>query len=161
MVLIPLAPAGIPILAASLGIGVAHLVKPAPATAAMSTAWVVIIGLAAGVYALKAAAPLALANRRLPPTIDRLAALLPAALLAALVVVSTFDGGRRLVLDACCDRCAGGGDRAVAAGDVHRRRARRRSCHRAGPPPLSSSVAPAAGLLGAVATPRWRSHTVR
>jgi len=66
----------------------------------MSTAWVVIIGLAAGVYALKAAAPLALANRRLPPTIDRLAALLPAALLAALVVVSTFDGGRRLVLDA-------------------------------------------------------------
>ena len=35
-----------------------------------------------------------------PSAIDRLAALLPAALLAALVVVSTFDGGRRLVLDA-------------------------------------------------------------
>jgi branched-subunit amino acid transport protein len=66
----------------------------------MSVAWVVIIGLAAGVYVVKAAAPLALGNRRLPAGVERLTALLPAALLAALVVVSTVDGARRLQVDA-------------------------------------------------------------
>lgn len=66
----------------------------------MSRAWLVIAGLAVGTYALKAAGPLLLGGRRLPPPVERAAQLLPAALLASLVVVSTVGDGRSLVLDA-------------------------------------------------------------
>ena len=66
----------------------------------MSTAAVVLAGLALGTYALKAAGPLALGGRPLPPWLDRAAQRLPAALLAALVVVSTVADGRELVIDA-------------------------------------------------------------
>lgn len=61
---------------------------------------ITIIGLAAGTYLLKSAAPLLLGGRRLPGSIERLADLLPVALLAALVVVSTFTHGRSLAVDA-------------------------------------------------------------
>lgn len=64
------------------------------------TASVVLIGLAAGTYGLKAAAPLVLGDRPLPPWMTQLTRLLPAALLAALVVVSTFSQDGELVLDA-------------------------------------------------------------
>lgn len=66
----------------------------------MSTTIVVLVGLSLGTYALKAAGPLVLGGRSLPPTLDRVAARLPAALLAALVVVSAIADGRSLVLDA-------------------------------------------------------------
>lgn len=67
----------------------------------VSTAAVVLLALAAGTYALKAAGPLLLGgDRRLPPWLDRLAVLLPAPLLAALVVTSTVASGKELVLDA-------------------------------------------------------------
>lgn len=59
-----------------------------------------IVGLFAGVYALKAAGPLLLGERRLPAWLSRLTTLLPAALLAALVATSTFADGRHLLLDA-------------------------------------------------------------
>lgn len=66
----------------------------------MSDTVIVLAGLSFGTYVLKAAGPLLLGGRRLPPSVDRLAARLPAALLAALVVVSTVGGDRALVVDA-------------------------------------------------------------
>lgn len=66
----------------------------------MSTTVVVLAGLAAGTYVLKAAGPLLLGGRRLPTAVDNLAQHLPAALLAALVVVSTVADGRALTVDA-------------------------------------------------------------
>lgn len=65
----------------------------------MTATWV-LLGLAAGTYALKAAVPLALGGRELPAPVTRVADLLPAALLAALVLVSTFTDDGRLVVDA-------------------------------------------------------------
>ena len=82
----------------------------------MSAAWLVIVGLGLGTYALKAAGPLLLGGRRLPERLERTAVLLPAALLAALVVVSTVADDRALALDA---RAAG----VVAAGVALRLRA--------------------------------------
>lgn len=64
------------------------------------TATVVLIGLAAGTYGLKAAAPLLLSGRDLPRRIALLADLLPAALLAALVLVSTMTHDGATVIDA-------------------------------------------------------------
>jgi len=64
------------------------------------TVIVVLVGLTVGTYTLKAAGPLLLGGRELPDAVDRLAALLPAALLAALVLVNTFSDGDTLVLDA-------------------------------------------------------------
>ena len=66
----------------------------------MSTAVIVMVGLAAGTYALKSAGPLVLGGRPLPAWLDTVAARIPAALLAALVVVSTVADGRDLVVDA-------------------------------------------------------------
>ena len=66
----------------------------------MSTAWIVILGLFAGVYLLKSAGPLLLGDRTLPPLVARAATLLPAALLGALVATSTFATGHSLHLDA-------------------------------------------------------------
>jgi branched-subunit amino acid transport protein len=72
---------------------------------------VVLIGLALGTYAFKAAAPLVLGARPLPQWLSRLTELLPAALFAALVVVSTVTHKGELVADA---RIAGLGAAAVA-----------------------------------------------
>ena len=63
------------------------------------TVAVVLIGLAIGTYALKAAAPLLIGGRTFP-RIARFADLLPAALLASLVVVSGFSQGRAVAVDA-------------------------------------------------------------
>jgi branched chain amino acid efflux pump len=64
------------------------------------TATVVLVGLAAGTYGLKSAAPLLLGGRALPPLLGRLADMLPASLLAALALVSTVAHDRAVVLDA-------------------------------------------------------------
>lgn len=77
----------------------------------MSAAWVVILGLAAGVYVFKAAGPVLLGGRQLPALLATAAALLPAALLGALVAVSTLADGRALHPDA---RLVGVGAAAVA-----------------------------------------------
>lgn len=100
----------------------------------MSTAVVVIAGLGAGTYVLKAAGPLLLGGRRLPPAVDRAAQRLPAALLASLVVVSTLAADRSVVVDA---RLAG----VVAAGVALRLRA-----------PFVVAVAVAVAVTG---TLRW------
>jgi branched chain amino acid efflux pump len=64
------------------------------------TATVVLIGLATGTYGLKAAAPLLLSGRALPPVVARLTELLPAALLAALALVSSVTHDGAMVIDA-------------------------------------------------------------
>ena len=66
----------------------------------MSDGVVVLVVLASGTYALKAAGPLVLGRRPLPAGAARLVELLPAALLAALAAVSTLGDGRALSLDA-------------------------------------------------------------
>lgn len=66
----------------------------------MNATLIVLVGLAAGTYALKAAAPLALGDRVLPAWLTRFADLLPAALLAALVAVSTFADNGSVTVDA-------------------------------------------------------------
>ncbi|WP_370326303.1 AzlD domain-containing protein [Euzebya sp.] len=64
------------------------------------TATVVLVGLFAGTYALKAAGPVLLGGRELPAMVTRLAVLLPAALLAGLTLSSTVADGRALTVDA-------------------------------------------------------------
>lgn len=66
----------------------------------MSDATIVLIVLAIGTYALKAAGPLVLGDRELPAPLRQSVDLLPAALLAALVVVSTVGDGQSIVIDA-------------------------------------------------------------
>jgi hypothetical protein len=55
----------------------------------MTAVWITIAGLAAGSIAIKAAGPLLLGGRDLPPRAAGVIALLAPALLAALVVVET------------------------------------------------------------------------
>ena len=77
----------------------------------MSPGTLTLAVLATGTYGLKAAGPLVLGGRPLPPAVQRLATLLPAPLLAALVVTSTLVTDRHWVLDA---RLVGLGVAAVA-----------------------------------------------
>jgi branched-subunit amino acid transport protein len=72
---------------------------------------VALIALAVGTYLMKSVGPFAAAGRELPPWLDRLATLLPAALLAALVATQTVGDGATLTVDA---RLAGVGAAAVA-----------------------------------------------
>ena len=74
--------------------------------------WWAVLALAAGTYAAKAAGPIALGGRTVPPPLQRLLTLLSVTLLAGLVAISTFGEGRGLALDA---RAAGLG---VALGAV-------------------------------------------
>lgn len=65
----------------------------------MSDAVVVLIVLASGTFALKAAGPLVLGGRQLPERVQRVVDRLPAALLAALALVSTVGNGQALSID--------------------------------------------------------------
>ena len=56
----------------------------------MTGAWSVILALTIGTAAIKAAGPLAVGGRELPPALMRVIALLAPVLLAALLVVETF-----------------------------------------------------------------------
>lgn len=56
--------------------------------------------LAVGTFAVKAVGPITASGRDLPPRVEQLTRLLPAAMLAALVAVQTFVSGPALVLDA-------------------------------------------------------------
>ena len=62
--------------------------------------WTAMLILAAGVYLLKAAGPMLLGGRELPPWMDEVAHLLPCALLAGLIMVQTVTDGQTLVADA-------------------------------------------------------------
>ena len=74
--------------------------------------WAAILALAAGTYAMKAAGPVLLGGRALPPRLERVVDLLPAALLAALIAVQTFVAEDELTVDA---RAAGVAAAAIAA----------------------------------------------
>jgi len=62
--------------------------------------WAAIALLAVGTYALKAAGPLLLGGRALPPALAAPLALLAPAMLAGLVAVQTLADGDRLTVDA-------------------------------------------------------------
>ena len=65
----------------------------------MTTLWVTIFAVALASAALKAAGPVLVGGRELPPRAISVIALLAPALLAALVVTQTFGEDRHLVLD--------------------------------------------------------------
>lgn len=66
----------------------------------MNDGWKALIVLSLGVFVLKAAAPVLLGGRTLPPLVDRLASRLPAPLLAALTVVAAVADGTSIRADA-------------------------------------------------------------
>lgn len=74
--------------------------------------WALVLALAAGAYAFKVLGLVVIGERKLPATLARCIALIPAALFAALVVKDTFSVGRHLQIDA---RAAGVAAAAVAA----------------------------------------------
>ena len=77
----------------------------------MSTVWVAIVAVTLASAAIKAAGPILVGGRELPPQVNAVIALLAPALLAALVVTETFGDDGHLVLD---ERALGVGVAAVA-----------------------------------------------
>ena len=65
----------------------------------MTTLWVAIVAVALANAVIKAAGPLMVGGRELPPRVVAVIALLAPALLAALVVTETFSEDRHLVID--------------------------------------------------------------
>jgi uncharacterized membrane protein len=65
----------------------------------MTTLWIVIVIVTVATVAIKAAGPLLVGGRELPPRAVAVIALLAPALLAALVVTQTFGEDGHLVLD--------------------------------------------------------------
>jgi uncharacterized membrane protein len=70
----------------------------------MTTLWISIVAVALASAAIKAAGPVLVGGKELPPRAVSVIALLAPALLAALVVTQTFGEDGRLVLD---ERAAG------------------------------------------------------
>ena len=66
----------------------------------MTTLWVTIVAVALASAAIKAAGPVLVGGRDLPPRVTAVIALLTPALLTGLVIVETFSDERRFVLDA-------------------------------------------------------------
>lgn len=66
----------------------------------MSAVWVTIVALALATAAIRAAGPVALGGRDLPPRLTAVVALLAPALLAALVVTQTLATENGLAVDA-------------------------------------------------------------
>ena len=66
----------------------------------MSSVWTIVLAVGAATVALKAAGPVLLGGRELPPPVLRVVELLAPAVLAALVAVQIFGGDRELLLDA-------------------------------------------------------------
>jgi len=77
----------------------------------VSALWVAIVTVTLASAALKAAGPILVGGRELPPQVNAVIALLAPALLAALVVTETFGDDGHLVLD---ERALGVGVAAVA-----------------------------------------------
>jgi branched chain amino acid efflux pump len=66
----------------------------------VSTAWLVVVGCGLATIAIKAAGPVLLGGRPLPPRLGSVIGLLGPALLAALVAINTFGADRALTVDA-------------------------------------------------------------
>lgn len=85
----------------------------------MSDVWVVIVGLIVTTVLIRAAGPLAVGGRELPPRALDVIALLAPALLAALVATETFSGeGSELVLDERAIGVAGAGAVLLLRGSI-------------------------------------------
>ena len=65
----------------------------------MSTAWIVVLAVGVGTILSKAAGPVFLGSKELPPRALALVEVLAPAMLAALVVTQAVGGDRELVLD--------------------------------------------------------------
>ena len=74
--------------------------------------WTLVLLLAAGAYGLKVLGFVAVGGRRLPPSVERCLALIPAALITALIVKDTFSTGQELAID---ERALGVGAAVIAA----------------------------------------------
>lgn len=79
----------------------------------MTDAWLIVLGVGLGTMCIKAAGPVVLGGRALPPRLGAVVALLAPALLAALVVSASVSSGSELVADA---RLIGVGAAALALG---------------------------------------------
>ena len=79
----------------------------------MSAPWAAILAVALASAAFKAAGPVLVGGRELPPRVSAVIAVLAPALLAALVVMQTLGGDGRLVLD---ERALGVGGRPSRSG---------------------------------------------
>jgi hypothetical protein len=77
----------------------------------VSATWTVVVVVGLATAAIKAAGPLILGGRPLPPRLASVIALLAPALLAALVAINTVTAGKNVVIDA---RLAGVAVAAVA-----------------------------------------------
>ncbi len=77
----------------------------------MSTLWVAIVAVTLASAAIKAAGPILVGGRELPPRVNVVIALMAPALLAALVITETFGDDGHLVLD---ERALGVGVAAIA-----------------------------------------------
>ena len=77
----------------------------------MNGIWGVVAAIGIGTMVIKAAGPVLLGGRPLPPPVQAVVALLAPALLAALVTTATLGSGQQLVVDA---RVIGIGVAAVA-----------------------------------------------
>jgi branched-subunit amino acid transport protein len=66
----------------------------------MSDVWLIVLLCGLATIAIKAAGPVLLGGRGLPPRLAAVIVLLGPALLAALVAINTFGAGRALTLDA-------------------------------------------------------------
>jgi branched-subunit amino acid transport protein len=66
----------------------------------MSDVWLIVLLCGLATIAIKAAGPVLLGGRGLPPRLSSVIVLLGPALLAALVAINTFGAGRALTLDA-------------------------------------------------------------
>jgi branched-subunit amino acid transport protein len=77
----------------------------------LSALWFAIVAVTLASAAIKAAGPILVGGRELPPRVNAVIALLAPALLAALVVTETFGDDGHLVLD---ERALGVGVAAVA-----------------------------------------------
>jgi uncharacterized membrane protein len=77
----------------------------------MSTSWTIVAVVGAATVLLKAAGPVLLGGRVLPPRLAGVVELMAPTLLAALIVVNAFASGQHLVVDA---RAAGLGAAGLA-----------------------------------------------
>ena len=95
----------------------------------MSDAWIVVAVVGAATIASKAAGPVLVGRRQLPPRLQACVELLAPVMLMALVVTQTFAGDEEIQVDA---RVLGWGraDRDRAARARHRGDGRRRAGHR-------------------------------
>ena len=66
----------------------------------MSSAWIVVVVVGAATVAFKAAGPVLLGRRGLPPNVQSVVDLLAPVMLIALVVTQTFGGDQEITVDA-------------------------------------------------------------